>query len=287
MITRILVCPFDRELLARFDNQALVVTVDNVDAIHQANNAMSGTRNKIRVIRVTPGCSLGEISFKDDWKKIPLAFYVEELGAWPMVARQLGLMRALNIRVYLPACPRENLTAARMLSSLGISCALHFNGASPDWDLMADLATYALLGRVKHGAIDPFDCLAEEYQPNQRTSFQAVYFNDPRKYLHVNRAGAAALTAEDLAANRFLVDRFEDVTDLDQHPMYQNSAARWQESLLHFDDCACCPGWRICMGFFDAMDPSHEKCRAFCTELMDVVEQYRAKKATEEEPWRP
>jgi len=111
------------------------------------------------------------------------------MGSFSTVAPRIASLRKLNLRLYLPTHSTENLTALRILTSLGIECAAVITRET-DWEALADLATHALLGLVKHASLQPFEYVAAHYDPQQRTDFGAVYFDDPRAFLHLDRQGS-------------------------------------------------------------------------------------------------
>jgi hypothetical protein len=121
MTSRIVVCPFNERILSHLQGQRLVVKVDNFDGISQAAQIISSSNNNLHCVLIDVKIPLADIPFHQNWKNIPLAFHVPDIGHFPLLADKLSVMRQLNLRVYLPIDREENYTNLRILSSLGIA----------------------------------------------------------------------------------------------------------------------------------------------------------------------
>jgi hypothetical protein len=151
--------------------------------------------------------------------------------------------------------------------------------------------TYALLGTVPHAPIDPFDHIADHYEPDRLTEWSAARFADPRSYLHVDATGKVALTREELLAGAFVadLDDLDDEEGIERHPALRARDARRLDLFEQDHPCARCPGWRVCLGTFAASREAAPGCADFFVELMEVVDQRRARRDRDQEPvtWRP
>jgi hypothetical protein len=195
-------------------------------------------------------------------------------------------LRRLNLRVYLPLDHPSNYTGLRILSSLGVGTALCFDRRETDWEALADLATFALLGRAKHAPMEPFAFLVRHYHPEQRTDFSSVYFADPTRYLHVNAIGEVALSVAELEEGKLLAAHFQELGDLQENPAYLERLEAWQQHFLRERGCAYCQGWRICLGKFGPQPGASPPCEGFFTDLMTMIEQVQRHSKNGGELWQ-
>ncbi len=271
-----LVCPFHKPLVDRLGGRSLVFRIDRTEDIHNIVSYQKVGRYHSHCIWLQSKNPLGEIKFQESWRGVPLALAVPALGRFRDVACQLPVLRQLNIRIYLPTDTRKNMSALRILASLGINSCVVFHEEGLNWELMTDLMTYALLGTARHAHIEPFHYLAANYAPNWRNDFGAVYFNDPTRYLHLDEQGRVSLSPEDCASGRFIVDNIENASDIVSHPEYIRRTDEWRNVFLEAEGCAYCQGWRICLGKFSRLRERVPGCREFFVELIETLEQHQS-----------
>ena len=284
----ILVCPFRPDLINRLEEKSLAVLTGDTDEINEIISYCRDIPVHLQCIWAKTEMPLSLIPLQESWGNAPIALHASSLGRFRDFVPQLQILRKLNIRIYLPADSRENYAAVRILSSLGIHSAVVFRKESIDWELMADLMTYALLGLVPRASIEPFHFMAAHYHPNQHTDFSAVYLEDPRKYLHLDENGRVGLSQKDLAAGTFILDNVTELGELQNNPEYIRRCESWRDFFLQPDGCAYCQGWRVCLGRFSETREKRPGCRAFFTELMDAIEQYQSlNNRNETEIWQP
>lgn len=290
--TRFLVCPLDDELLVRCAGRSVVLQIDHSDQVPAAREAAGRIGFHLHCLHLRSGAPLTAIPVSADWRGTPLALEVQRIGPLPALFAMLRPLRELDLRVYLSTDEARNYVGLRILASLGIECALVF-GATVDWVQLTDLMTYALLGQVPHAAIDPFAHIAHYYAPQHRTDCGAVYFDDPARYLHLDRQGRVALDRADLMAGRFVLQRVEELgqLELEELEAYRLRAGAWRDRFLEGDRCARCQGWRVCLGRLAHTLPPGDapgECGPFCAELLEVLEQHQAlHRGPTRQVWRP
>jgi hypothetical protein len=287
-----LVCPDAPRLIERLHDRALAVRVDRPDAIAGAAGRVRESDNQLLCVICDATQPLADVRLGDDWDTVPIALGAPEAGRFRDLAPSIPRLHDLDLRVYLPAALPDNLVALRLLSSLGVPCCATLDEGTPDWTALTDLMTYALLGSVPHGPIDPFEHIAERYEPTSATEWGATHFADPRCYLHLDERGRVALTRPQLLTGDVIaedIDEIADEADLATHPALVGRASRRRDLFEQDHPCARCPGWRVCQGTFAASAGAEAGCAAFFTELMDVIDQRREQRAREQEPtkWRP
>jgi hypothetical protein len=214
----IFVCPFDKTLLRRFASLTVVVRVDRPARVPDAVAAAKDSESALFCVILESACPLDEIEFGDDLKDTPLAVMAPSLGKFRNLARHLDRLKGLNMRVYLPCDSAENITSLRILSSVGIrGCAVIGNGKT-DWEALTDLMTYAVLEPVPHASIEPFATIAARYDPQAWLDWGCVLFEDPRRFLHVDRRGRIALSRRELEESKFIAQDLSELSGEAEHP---------------------------------------------------------------------
>jgi hypothetical protein len=287
-----LVCPDAPELIERLRGRTLAVRVDRPEAIAGAALRVRSSGSELRCVICDVPRPLAHLELRDDWDGIPIALGVPGMGRFRDLAPAVQRLRDLDVRVSLPAAPPENLVAVRVLASLGVPCCVTFDGGVPDWAALTDLMTYALLATAPHAPIDPFEHIAESYDPAGATEWGATVFDDPRCYLHLDAQGRVALTRAELLAGAVVAEdvaEVVEVSDLAAHPLRRARDTRRRDLFLRGHPCARCPAWRVCLGSFAGTIDTAPGCAACFTEMMDVIDQRREQRAREQEPvkWRP
>ncbi len=272
----IIVCPADPDLLTRLQGRAVVVSVPSLDALDPALTHATRAEVLLHCVRVQSLHPLGYVTFKEGWKDVPIALTVPSLGRVRDVVRLMPLMRRMNIRIALPLDGSDNLTALRILASWGVACIAAPGSGHVDWNRFSDLATYALLGLAPSGPIEPFAYLAQHYTPLQRIDFRGVWFDDPTRFVHMDRDGRFACSAAELESGRLVGMTPDELDGLDGSDVYRDRLESWRLAFLEKDGCASCPGWRICLGAFAATSRAEPGCRAAMADLMDVIERRQA-----------
>lgn len=269
-----LVCPFDEPLLHRLRGQSVVPRIKNVDEISKVFSAVGQAGAHLHCLQIHTKAPLSVIPFREEWRHVPLALYASGMGRFPEFIKQLPVIRRLNLRVYLPTDSDENYTTLRILSSLGVETAVVFSPGMVSWARLSDLMSYAFFAQGLHAPIAPFHYVAARYDPNRRTGFGAVYFDDPSCYLHLDEGGRVFLSEEDQRKGYFLFDDLEKIEEIEKDDRYLEALERWREVFLQGFGCASCPGWRVCLGRFSQGGRQGSECRDFFTEMMDKVEKF-------------
>jgi hypothetical protein len=287
-MARFLVIPNDPPLLRELSGYAVVPTVESLGTARPTADAVRGAGTHLHCLRVETKLPLSVLSFDEELRGIPIALCAPSLGhGLASLLRQLPIVRRLDLRVYLPATSHENLSAVRILASLGIETALDLRRHDGDWEAVSDLMTYALLNSVAHAGIAPFNYLAARYDRHHRNDYGAVFFDDPTTYLHIDSDLNVALTGADLAAGRYAGTGRKCIDEIEQNDTYLAWWHAWREFFLRGDGCAYCAGWRVCLGKFEASAHDNPGCAKFAAEFMDSVEQAAAKAPAAVSIWQP
>jgi hypothetical protein len=276
MTNLILVCPFDVKLLAGLRRWKVVVHTNEGKAICQIHREVSKA-NDLHAILFRTEKSLSTLAFKEEWVNLPLAIYAEEFGEYKDLLPQMERIRKANVRIFLSSQHEFNYTGIRILSSLNINCGLYFNGAMPDWERMNDLMHFAIYSRTRHAPVEPFDWLVSHYQPAGYTDYNAVYFDDPSRYIHVNEKEQIALTASDLSSDNFIGEGIDLIEKIDANTQYSDFLNRRYSTIQRLDECAFCPAFRICLAKYSHLRNKKKTCKPFFSDFMDAADYYYSK----------
>jgi hypothetical protein len=272
-----LVVPHDPALFARLRGRSLVVCARDPLAVRAIVTDADQHGCQLHTVWLQTGGTLADVKLHPSWRRCRIALEVDGMGAYLSVRRLLEPLSKLRVRVYLSTRDPENLTAIRILASLGVACAVVIE-EPVDWDLLSDLSAYALLGLRDHGAIEPMHLLSRKYQPDRRTDISELYFDDPGTFLHVDSAGQVALSRAELLRGEIILDDLEQLPNIEGLPSYDERLEAWREHFVTADGCSACPGWRICLGRYQHLAPD---CSAFFEDLLETVEQRQARVAHE------
>jgi len=275
-------------LLDRLEKRNLCVRVSSPEAIVPAANK-ARERNHLICVICDAETSFDEMNVEESWQDIPIALIAPTFGKFRNVSRNLALFKKLNLRVYLP-CDEGGLVGARLLASLGIPTGIVFDKVPrPDWEALADLMTYALLGMAAHAPIEPFQTMADCCRQGRSEDWGRAIFDDPSSYLHIDAMGRTALSRRELIAGEFVA---QDLSELDTPVVAKAVANRrdaWQKLFLDNHFCARCGGWRLCRGRFADGRDEPDDCGEFFQDMMDVIEQSCKNLGPQQpvEKWRP
>ena len=284
-----IVCPDSEILLQSFTGLSVALRLNGCPGIAAGVEHVRKSGNTLFCVIVESDRPLADIEFDDRLQGIPLAVMAPSLGRFRDLARQLDRLRTLNLRVYLPCDHPENLTGLRILSSVGIHGCADFRNGGTDWEALADLATYAVLERTPHAAMEPFAFMVANYLPSDRLDWGRVSFDDPRHFLHLDEAGQVALSQAELAEGRFVAHNLSEIQAPAEFPPIRERLRSWRNYFVDHHPCASCGGWRLCLGKFSQNLAAQAGCAEFFLEMIDLVRQQMALQVAPEERriWQP
>jgi hypothetical protein len=281
----ILVCPFDENLIRRLSRKALVVRTTDFELIPHIHRFVNED-NKLHCIWVDDKKRiLTSVPFSEKWKNIPIHLFLSGPGSFKSMAGMLPLIRQLGTRIFFSAGKPKNLTDLMILASLGIHCGIFFGNEgneTVDWEAIDDLMHYAIYTRTRHATIEPFHYVASNYDPKKPTDFGSVYFDNPRRYLHMDKEENIALSHQDLLHQKFIDKGTGALDTITGNQKYIKSQTSWQDFFLKTATCAYCPSWRVCLGKFSSTYEQNPGCKDFFSDLMDASDFYRDLKKNEE-----
>ena len=283
------VCPNDAALLRSFTGRAVAVRVGDVADIAAATANVRDSGNELFCVIVETNLPLSDLAFRDDQLSIPLAIMTPSLGNFRDLAKKVDALRRSAIRVYLPCSNPDNLAALRILSSLGIhGCARFVSGAN-DWEALADLMTYAVLGRNPHASIEPFAFIASNYHPHSILPWGSIEFDDPTHFLHLDEKGRIALSRDELERGIFVAQSVDEAGSPAVASAISERANGWRRYFADNHPCAACAGWKVCLGRFADDRPDDGGCARFFAELIEVATALKASTSRHDEGeiWRP
>lgn len=278
-----IVCPDSEILLQKFTGLSVALKINNCNPLAGGVEKVRKSGNHLFCVILESERSLSDLEFAEHHKGIPLAVMVPSVGRFRDLTKHLDLLRDLNLRVYLPCDNADNLTSLRILSSVGIHCCADFRNGRTDWESLTDLATYAVLGRVPHAAIEPFAFIVSNYNSAKYVDWGRVIFDDPRHFLHLDEQGRVALSPAELAEKHFVAGSPNEIEAPDEFPPIRERMLSLRHFFTDNHPCAFCAGWKICLGKFSDDLSENAGCAKFFAEMIDLVRLYTAANAAPDE----
>jgi hypothetical protein len=284
-----IVCPPLSDVFQGFRGHSVLLQASGLAGIAECAEAVRTSGNSLFCIIVDPDRTLADLEIPDGLESIPLAIRAPAMGRYADIAPKIPKLGSLNLRVYLPCHSPDNLIALRILSSVGIHCCADFTDGRVDWDSLADLSTYALLGLTPHAPVEPFASIASNYRPASSIDWGRAVFDDPRHFLYLDADGRVALSREDLAGCRFVAERVDDIQSPGHLSAIREYGQSWRAYFRDNHPCASCAGWRLCQGRFSRCIPEDRGCSIFFDELADVAREHLRNNAAPPERtiWQP
>ncbi len=267
---QIFVVPFSGAVIAKTGARRLAVRTGDAGEIGRIAAAVS--RDRLHCIEVSAD-SLAGVELKKEWLDLPLVFRLQSAGRLLDCAPALENLRSSAARFYFPATP-ENITAARVLSSLMVKTGLILDGDNADWDAMEDLLAYDSCGKVAHTSVEPFLYAYTEYK-NQQADYNELYLEKEGTFFHCDEAGNIAVSRAALAKGDF-VGTLDKPEAVDFAGLSLSAREKRRAPLLNFGGCALCPAWRMC-GFRKSEDANACRMKPFITALLEAADEVNNK----------
>jgi hypothetical protein len=266
-----LVCNFNIDLINQFNGNAFVIKTNDIGNISRINH-LTNEHNKVHCIVVNHNGPLSGLNISEEWEGIPIHIFAPRFGNFMQFIEQRFKYNNLSIRVFLSSEIDTNYRDIQILSSLGIDCGIFFSEKSINWDKLNDLMVYSTYGKAHHASIQPFEFAINKFEYNKPVDFSNVYFDNPREYLHLSDDGKVALSSYDLHFENFITADLNNINAIEQDQNYKDYLNRWQSFFMKFDECSCCPAWRLCLGKFNYLVDKKTSCQPFFNDLMEAAE---------------
>lgn len=269
----ILVCEDNDELIRKFKQEAIVVRTKDPDAVGHFKRVIEED-NKVHCIELYSEENLCNIAPRDEWKDVPMHLHAPKMGHFLDFVRIRHLIGPLSIRVFLNSKYPEVYTDLQLMASLGVNCGLSFDAEPIDWKECADLMDFVMYPKVPRATVEPFHFIITEYQPKEFINFSGVYFNNPERYLHIDKDENVALTAELLQKKDYLFNGIDKIDTYKNNKGYKAYFQTWKKKFQKITACSSCPAWRICGGYFEDRIATNPGCSAAFSELIDAADMH-------------
>lgn len=284
-----IVCPYSPSLLQGFRGRSVAVRVDDAGRAAEAADEVARSGNELFCVIIESSVPLQEIELAEDLRRTPLAIMSPSMGRFQDVSAKIKAWRSFNLRVYLPCDQAANITALKILSSLGVQTCALFGRGHEDWESLSDLMTYAVLGLFPHAPIEPFSFIANNYEAGDYLDWCALYFDDPKRFLHLDGDGRVALSGAEREKGHFIAESLAECDVVSGLPAIRERTRAWTTYFLNNHFCSQCSGWKLCLGKFSALLPEGRGCSEMFAATVEVARQYKRLKAppSEMQVWRP
>jgi hypothetical protein len=261
----------------------ITVRVHDPEEVFTAARDVKESGNRLFSVIVDTDRSLEDIDIPENWGGISVALFLARMGRFRSIRNKLERMRRMKVRVYLPCDDPENITSLQIFASVGVSVASRIIQGPHHWEPLLDLMTFAILGPAPHSPIDPFVFVADNFEAGGSVDWRGIYFEDPNEFFHLDDRGRVALSHNELLDNDFIFDDPSGIDIREEYPEYRLRTSPRERFFLTDHPCTRCPGWRVCMGAFVQNGSSPDGCSEFASEMLEVVEQYRAHRGASRE----
>ncbi len=263
---QIFVVPFSEDIIRKAGGRTLAVRAGDPGDIGRIAAAVSADR--LHCIEVAAD-SLSGVRLEKEWRRLPLVFRLKSAGRLLDCIPALEDLRDSAARFYLPATG-ENITAARVLSSLMVKTGLILDGDGADWDAMEDLLVYDSCGKVAHTSVEPFLYVYTEYK-NLQADYNELYLEKEGTFFHCDESGNIALSRAALGKGEF-IGTLDKADTIDFAGFSLSAREKRRGPLLKFEGCSLCPAWRVC-GFKKSENNKLCAMKQFMTALADAADQ--------------
>ena len=277
---------FDENLISKFNGENILITSDSFNLLNRTYDVVN-QNNKLVNVTVYTQSALTSIKFLENWNRIPLALYLPSMGSYRMFFHMLPVLRQMNLRIYLPVSNNQNIIDVQMMASLGIFAGIYFDKKPINWEKVKELAFYSQYSKSQHAPVEPFHHISSKYKSDETLDFNAVYYNDPNQFLHINNEGKVALTYQLLKEGKFALESYLQINTLKENEDFVNYNTAWQRHFLDKTTCSYCPAWRICMGKFESSIDAEKSCQQLFVEVLEGAENHQEKnKRKPEKVWQ-
>lgn len=257
-------------MMSKLRGLAVVFYVDNLDDVIIIEQRKDPTTKAVAYVYEAPSASLETIDVKEEWGQLPIILYLNRLGQYRNVHRKIELLKRQNTIIVFTGNLHQACTDAQILSSQNIHTGIKWTKDTPLDDELLDLITYSFYSTAKHAPIEPFAVMERYYCGDNRVSPALGHFENPDKYIHLDKDGHLATSKEALEKGDYFEVEPEELFSLGSHPKVVESKHAWQQMFINSHPCTFCPAFRVCLGYFEGADK--ENCRRVMLELLESIE---------------
>ena len=269
--THVLVTKYTWPIEEYLKGHAILVHVNSLEDIPNIQKHIFETTQIHGFVYKDKYASLEAIDINPERGSAPIILYINRLGQFRNVHEKVDLLRNMNVIVVFTGSEHQATVDAQILSSLGVHSGICLDPDSPLDDNILDLITYNFYGTMPHGEIEPFSTLERYYDGESYVSPKMALFQNPLRYVYVDKDLHLAFTQEDLDNGNYFDQGLEKLYDVSSHEAIEKETCKWQEMFIEPHPCTFCPAFRICMGYFEKQREKG-RCRQVMTELLDSIE---------------
>ncbi|MDQ7772766.1 MAG: hypothetical protein RDU13_04495 [Elusimicrobiales bacterium] len=262
----VFVIPFKKELVEKTRGFKVAVRAAEAGEIDRISASVSP--KALHCIELV-GESLAGVEIKKEWRKLPLVFRLEKAGPLLDIIPSLPGLSGSMARFYFPAT-RENITSARVLSSLMVKTGLLIGEETSEWEALEDLLAYDSCGKVAHSAVEPFLRVYTGYK-SLHDGYDELYLDREGVFFHCDESGNVALSREALR-KKDCIGSLDDLPGLDLDGRALAARVERRLPLAKFEGCAVCRAWRVCAVRKSEKDRPCPR-KKFMTALLEAAEE--------------
>ena len=242
----------------------LTDTIKDINAVYSNIDQYSDFVHSVILRSAAPVIFSG---IKKEFGKIPLVVFSRELGSKKLFLKNTESYKIQNVKYYLSSALKENFFSVKMISSLGINTGIYFD-EQIEWDFMYELIEYSVKNGKTNAELQPLSFIINNYK-NKEIDYNDVYFNDPLKYLYINKEDYIFLNYRNFIENKPFAaisnDSFQSV--MDKIALHIENEKKLL--LADLNECSSCAAWKICLGKFSYINDKKNTCSKCFSLLID------------------
>lgn len=267
----IFVVKHDWSMMYRLRGLAVVFVVNHLDDILRIEQMKDQSTKVIAYLYEDPTASLAAITLNPEWKNLPIILYLNRLGQYRDVHMKVEMLKRLNTIVIFTGNLHQSCKDAQILSSLNIHSGIRITPDTPFDDEILDLMTYHFYSVAPHAPLEPFSTMDHYYNGNNRVSPALANFENPDRYIHMDKDYHLAFSFKALENKEFFENNPDDLMLIGNHPAIEAEKHSWQKMFIETHPCTFCPAFRVCLGYFEAAREKGD-CKRVMQELLESIE---------------
>ncbi|MGL1892734.1 MAG: hypothetical protein OCD02_13975 [Spirochaetaceae bacterium] len=268
---KIIVAAYEPKFANDIGKQKIVYYTDKLeDVLTIYGDAID--KNELMCIKVDTDKNLSELEFKDEWQSIPIALYTPSVGDLSEMLIQGKKLKKFNIQIFLPIENKDTIRDLRILSSVGINCGFYIKdeNSDVDWEQVDDLFYYYAYTNTEKGNIEPFRYIIEKDYREKSFDFRAVIFDDPNKFVYVDKDFNYSVNLDELTKGSFLGNGIDELKSYINEEI--DYVSKKSDMFSKNEICSYCSSWRFCRSNYFSQCQKNETYKMLFDSVSDYLE---------------
>lgn len=268
----IYLCEFDEKLIDSFSDNNFVIIANTIKDIKKIIAFINQKNHLISIIIKEQIDSMSSFPYHELPNDVRFEIHFDYFGDFKEFSTKIGLIRELNINLYLSPKFENNFTFLQILSSLNIKCGLSEFEEIHHWDKTIDLLYYSTYSKIPHTTIEPFGFILSNYRNEGLLDILSYFYNDPTKYIYLDSIFNIYLNKRDFLLNNHIGNGKDFLINIKNNTTYKENLKSWQNHFVYLDECSSCKSFRICKGLFKDENNKVNTCKKLFDEIFKAID---------------